>query len=67
MEEEKKEDRIGEHTQKYWEDMWTQKALRSRPNWYTWDSPVGLGLAWTLLIVPLGIFLWLLHLANLIH
>lgn len=30
--------------------------------WYGWGSPVGLGLAF----VSIGIFLWMLHLANII-
>ena len=42
MEEEKNE---GIHDKKYWEEMWTRKALKgSRVSWYTWNSPVGLGL-----------------------
>lgn len=38
--------------------------LHRRYRWDEWGSPVGLGLAWALLIVPLGIFLYLLHLAG---
>ena len=43
---------------KYW--------ARKRNRWEEWGSPVGLGLAWALFIVPIGIFLWLLHLAGII-
>jgi hypothetical protein len=40
---------------------------RRRSKWDEWSSPVGLGLAWTLFIVPLGLFLVLLHMAGLLH
>jgi hypothetical protein len=52
------------HDDKYWEEMWTRKALRgSRVSWYTWNSPVGLGL----FFVEITACLWVLHLANLIR
>jgi hypothetical protein len=38
-----------------------------RQRWDEWGSPVGLGLAWALFIIPLGLFLLLLHLAGLIN
>ena len=31
--------------------------------WHGWGSPVGLGL----FLVSIGVFLWMLHLANIIH
>ena len=31
--------------------------------WYGWGSPTGLGLG----LMSVGAFLWLLHLANIIH
>lgn len=37
-----------------------------RQKWDEWGSPVGLGLAWTLFIIPIGVFLLLLHLAGLL-
>jgi len=37
-----------------------------RSHWDEWGSPVGLTLGWALFIVPLGVFLYLLHLAGLI-
>ena len=40
--------------------------LNRRSRWDEWGSPVGLSLGWALFIVPLGLFLWLLHLAGLI-
>ncbi len=43
-------------------DYW----LTRRSRWDEWGSPVGLSLGWALFIVPLGLFLWLLHLAGLI-
>ncbi len=45
-------------------DIWFN-ARRQR--WDEWGSPVGLMLSWALFIIPLGIFLWLLHLAGLIR
>lgn len=44
-------------------DYWL-KGRRSR--WDEWGSPVGLMLSWALFIIPLGIFLYLLHLASII-
>ncbi|MFA5926594.1 MAG: hypothetical protein WCT32_02105 [Patescibacteria group bacterium] len=37
-----------------------------RAHWDEWNSPVGLSLGWAIFIVPLGIFLYLLHLAGLL-
>ncbi len=48
------------------ESDYADYLMRRRYRWDEWGSPVGLGLAWTLLIVPLGIFLYLLHLAGII-
>jgi hypothetical protein len=42
------------------EEYWAKRRFK----WSEWGSPVGLGLAWTLLVVPLGLFLYLLHLAG---
>ena len=44
---------------KYW--------ARRRNKWEEWGSPVGLGLGWALFIVPLGLFLWLLHIAGILQ
>lgn len=44
-------------------DYWW-KSRRQR--WDEWGSPVGLSLGWALFIIPLGIFIYLLHLADLI-
>ncbi|HET8669503.1 MAG TPA: hypothetical protein VFM05_02420 [Candidatus Saccharimonadales bacterium] len=35
-------------------------------SWYGWGSPVGLGIGVFLTVTSLGLFLWLLHLANLL-
>lgn len=42
--------------------------------WHSWDSPVGLsigmvgfGLFLAMTLTSVGLFLWLLHLANIIH
>lgn len=56
------------------EEAWQKKALEEpdywwkprRQRWDEWGSPVGLSLAWTLFIVPLGFFLYLLHLSGIL-
>ena len=40
-----------------------RKYWRSWGSWYSWGSPTGLGL----FFIEIGAFLWLLHLANIIH
>ncbi len=35
---------------------------RESLKWYGWGSPVGLGLS----LISVGVFLWMLHLANII-
>lgn len=40
--------------------------LWRRSKWDEWGSPVGLSLGWALFIIPIGVFLYLLHLAGLI-
>ena len=40
--------------------------IRRRQRWDEWGSPVGLSLGFALFIIPLGVFLYLLHLAGLI-
>lgn len=44
-------------------DIWFKPR---RQRWDEWGSPVGLSLGWALFIIPLGVFLWLVHLAGLI-
>lgn len=44
-------------------DLWFKQR---RQRWDEWGSPVGLGMAWTLFIIPAGLFLYLLHLSGLI-
>jgi hypothetical protein len=48
--------------------------ITSKYKWHSWDSPVGLsmglvgfGLCMALILSSVGLFLWLLHLANIIH
>lgn len=40
--------------------------LWRRSHWDEWGSPVGLSLGWALFIIPLGVFLYLLHIAGII-
>lgn len=48
-----------------WAEGWGErlKNWRSWGSWFSWGSPVGLGL----FFIEIGLFLWLLHLANIIH
>lgn len=46
--------------------VWESYPLWRRARWDEWGSPVGLSLGWALFIVPLGLFLYLLHLAGLV-
>lgn len=41
----------------------SMKHWRSWGSWFSWGSPVGLGL----FLIAIGVFLVLLHLANIIH
>lgn len=43
---------------KYW--------ARKRYRWDEWGSPVGLALGWAIFIIPLGVFIYLLHLSGLL-
>jgi len=45
----------------------TKYPLWRKSHWDEWGSPVGLSLGWALFIIPIGVFLWLLHLANILH
>ena len=40
--------------------------LWRRSHWDEWGSPVGLSLGWALFIIPIGVFLYLLHLAGIL-
>lgn len=40
-------------------DMYGMETMK----WYGWGSAIGLGFV----IVSVGVFLWMLHLANIIH
>jgi hypothetical protein len=41
----------------------SRKYWRGWGSWFSWGSPVGLGL----FFIEIGIFIWLLHLANIIR
>ncbi|HET8574748.1 MAG TPA: hypothetical protein VFM02_01080 [Candidatus Paceibacterota bacterium] len=53
-----------EHKQKANHPDWEPLPWRAWGSWFSWGSPVGLGLGWALFIIPLGIFLLLLHQAG---
>lgn len=44
-------------------DIWWKPR---RSHWDEWGSPVGLSLCVALSLISLGLFLWLLHLAELV-
>jgi len=55
--------RHDEHVKEHFKDL----PWKAWGSWFSWGSPVGLGLGWTLFIIPLGIFLLLLHEAGLLR
>lgn len=46
---------------------WQPLPWKAWGSWFSWGSPIGLGLGWTLFILPLGLFLWILHSIGLWH
>lgn len=44
-------------------DMYGMETMK----WYGWGSPVGLGIGLGFLLSSVGFFLWMLHLADIIH
>jgi hypothetical protein len=48
---------------KHRDELWALQNWRSWGSWFSWGSPVGLGL----FLVEIGVFLWLLHLAGILH
>ena len=53
-----------EHLKDYdrYRESFPELPWRAWGSWFSWGSPVGLGLA----LISVGIFLWLLHQANII-
>jgi len=47
---------------KRWKDVGGELPWRAWGSWFSWGSPVGLGLG----LISVGVFLWFLHLANII-
>lgn len=43
------------------------KYSKEAMNWYGWGSPVGFGLGFSLFILPIGVFVLLLHFAGVIR
>lgn len=48
------------------QDLETYKFMQEHTRWYSWDSPIGLILFLGGLLVSIGFFLWMLHLANIL-
>ena len=47
---------------KRYKEVYEDLPWRACGSWFSWGSPVGLGLA----LISVGVFLWLLHMANII-
>ncbi len=47
---------------KRYKEVHGELPWRAWGSWFSWGSPVGLGLA----LISIGVFLWFLHLANII-
>ncbi len=47
---------------KRYRESYPELPWRAWGSWFSWGSPVGLGLC----LISIGVFLWLLHLANII-
>ncbi len=45
------------------DDMYGMESMK----WYGWGSPLGLGIGLGLLFTSVGFFLWMLHVADIIH
>ena len=45
---------------------WLERKLPRR-RWDEWGSPIGLTLAWAIVLISTGFFLYLLHLAGLLR
>ena len=58
MNREEKEESTMTSDEEYW--------AKRRTKWHECESPIGLSLGWALFIVPLGLFIELLHLAGVI-
>lgn len=39
---------------------------RGLGHWYSWDSPIGLGIGFAIVILSIGLFMYFLHLSKLI-
>lgn len=41
---------------------WPVQQWRAWGSWFSWGSPVGLGLFFALTLISLGVFIWLINL-----
>ena len=47
-------------------DKYREKySFQGLGKWYSWDTPTGLTLAFSVSLLSIGLFIYLLHLANL--
>jgi hypothetical protein len=51
---------------KHEKDLAVYKFMQEHTRWHSWDSPIGLSVFLGSLLISTGIFLWMLHLANIL-
>lgn len=59
---EKKKKSLSELHAQYHEQNWPMQNWRAWGSWFSWGSPVGLGLGYALVLLSTGMFIWLINL-----
>jgi hypothetical protein len=54
------EDKVKSAHQNHREENWSMN-WRAWGSWFSWGSPVGLGLFYALIAISTGVFIWLIH------
>lgn len=61
LKKQKLDEQINEY--KKWKEVsWPAQHWRAWGSWFSWGSPVGLGLFFALTLLSLGFFIWLINL-----
>jgi hypothetical protein len=53
---------IAQHHSDHREANWPLQNWRAWGSWFSWGSPVGLGIGYALIVVSTGVFIWLINL-----
>jgi hypothetical protein len=61
MDNESKKKSVSEKHAEHRNAYWPSQNWRAWGSWFSWGSPVGLGLFYALIIISTGIFIWLIH------